>query len=342
MPFAPNPSLTTTTGPAQPWYGRARLGVWIESGRIQRLIIAVIIVNAAVLGVQTSPGLGEATAVWLHRIDQVCLGIFVAELTIKLYAFRLRFFRSGWNVFDFVVVAIALVPGSGFAVLRALRVLRVLRLISVVPALRRVVEALVRAVPGIVSIGALLGLLFYVAAVMATTLFAASFPEYFGTLGASLATLFQTMTMDNWSTISREMAPVYPWVWAFFVPFILLSAFTVLNLFVAVMVDAMKFLATDEPAGTDDGHQADDDAHPGNVPTPDDDAARGAHAASQPATHPGADPAPAGPGSGNGSLNGHRNDFESTADLESRTGDYQDLLTEVRALRTELAESRQS
>lgn len=233
---------TAPTRPSRPWYGRDRIGAWIESTRIQRAVIVVIVVNAVVLGIQTAPGLAPSTAEWLHWIDLTCLTIFIVEIALKLYAFGLKFFRSAWNVFDFVVVAVALVPGSGFAVLRALRVLRVLRLISMVPALRRVVEALVRAVPGILSIGALLFLLFYVAAVMATTLFGASFPEYFGTLGRSLYSLFQTMTMDNWSTLSREVLAEYNWAWAFFVPFILLSAFTVLNLFIAVMVDAMKFL----------------------------------------------------------------------------------------------------
>lgn len=243
--------MTGTSAHPAPWYSPARLGRWIESRAVQRVVIAVILINAVALGIQTAPDLSGTAQAWLTGLDRACLAVFVAELAIKVYAFRRAFFRSAWNVFDLVVVALALVPGSAFAVLRALRVLRVLRLVSAVPALRRVVEALVRAVPGIVAIGGLLVLLFYVGAVLATTLFGNTFPEYFGTLGASLVSLFQTMTMDNWSTIGREMAPVHPWVWAFFVPFILLSAFTVLNLFVAVMVDAMKFMA----AGDDDAAQ---------------------------------------------------------------------------------------
>ncbi len=209
---------------------------------VQRVVIVAILINAAILGVQTAPNLPPSTSAALEWVNTAFLALFVLELVIKLYAFRLKFFASSWNVFDFVVIAIGIIPGSGFAVLRALRVLRVLRLISMVPALRRIVEALVKAIPGILSIGVLLFILFYVGAVMGSSLFGSTFPQYFGSLGQSLISLFQIMTMDNWSILSREVATVYPWAWGFFIPFILVSAFTVLNLFIAVMVDAMKFL----------------------------------------------------------------------------------------------------
>lgn len=254
----PEPEPATT----HRWYGRAAMGRWIESSAVQNIIVAVIVLNAATLGFETSDAVMARYGDALHLLDKICLAIFVAELGIKLYAFRLTFFRTSWNVFDLLVVGIALVPGSGaFGVLRSLRVLRVLRLISMVPQLRRVVEALVKAVPGILSIGALLLLLFYVCGVMATMLFKDTFPEEFGSLSASLFSLFQIMTLDNWSAIARGMLDVHPWAPVFFVPYILLSAFTVLNLFIAVIVDAMQHLREDagpaeEPAAEGAAHRS--------------------------------------------------------------------------------------
>ncbi|WP_420115208.1 ion transporter [Pseudactinotalea sp.] len=249
----PTPEHEDVAEPDKPqrWYSRDRVGSWIESSPIQNIVIVIIIINAATLGFETSDAVMARHADLLHAIDHACLAIFVAELLIKLYACRLKFFKTSWNVFDLLVVGIALIPGSGaFGVLRSLRVLRVLRLISMVPQLRRVVEALVKAVPGILSIGALLVLLFYVSGVMATMLFKDSFPEEFGSLSASLFTLFQVMTLDNWSVLTRAMIEVHPWAPFFFVPYILLSAFTVLNLFIAVIVDAMQHMRDDaaEPA----------------------------------------------------------------------------------------------
>lgn len=231
------------------WYSRSAVDRFVHSRSIQNTVIVVILVNAAILGLETVHSLAESTGGLLRVLDTVCLGVFVVEITLKLYARGLRFFTSAWNVFDFVVVGVALIPGAdGFAVLRALRVLRVLRLVSVVPALRRVVDALVRAVPGIASIGALLVIVFYVGAVMATTLFGRDFPHLFGDLGASLFSLFQIMTLDNWSVIVRDVSVALPWAPAFFIPFVLVSALTVLNLFIAVIVDAMQGLDKDRIA----------------------------------------------------------------------------------------------
>lgn len=228
------------------WYSRPAVGGFVLSKPIQNFVIVVILINAVTLGMETSPAIVHTAGDLLHIVDRVCLGIFIVEIALKLYAERLRFFTNAWNIFDFIVVGVALIPGAdGLAVLRALRVLRVLRLISVVPALRRVVDALVRAVPGIVSIAALLAIIFYVGAVMATMLFGEAFPELFGDLGASLFSLFQVMTLDNWSVIARDVSAEIPWAPAFFVPFVLISALTVLNLFIAVIVDAMQGLDED-------------------------------------------------------------------------------------------------
>jgi len=220
---------------------RRRADTWVESVPLQRFIIAMILLNAAILGLETWPAAMSAAGKLLKGADRVILGIFVIEILIKLFARRLDFFRNPWNVFDFLVVAIALVPASG--PLAVLRVLRLLRLVSMVPKLRFIVEALLQAVPGIVSIFGLLALMFYVFAVIATGLFAESFPEWFGSLGASMYTLFQVMTLESWSMgIARPVMELHPYAWIFFIPFILLATFTVLNLFIAVIVNTMQTL----------------------------------------------------------------------------------------------------
>jgi voltage-gated sodium channel len=174
------------------------------------------------------------------------------EIVLKLIVYRLRFFRSGWNVFDFAIVAITLAPvGEGFSVLRSLRILRALRLISVVPSMRKVVSALLRAIPGMGSVLTLLLLVFYVASVMTTKLFGADFPDWFGSIGASFYTLFQVMTLESWSMgIARPVMEAHPMAWVFFVTFILLTTFAVLNLFIAIVVDAMSVVEHEEQSQT--------------------------------------------------------------------------------------------
>lgn len=212
-------------------------------------ITAVIIINAIGLGLETSPEVMERLGGFLVTLDRIAIAIFVVELAMKIFAYRLNFFRSGWNIFDFVIVSIALVPASQeFSVLRSLRILRALRLLSVVPSMRKVIVGLFSAIPSIGTVILMLLLLFYISAVMATKLFGAAFPEWFGSLGASLYSLFQIMTLESWSMgIVRPIMDEFPYAWAFFVPFILLTAFIVLNLFIGVIVTAMSE-ATDEEA----------------------------------------------------------------------------------------------
>jgi len=222
---------------------RERLYLWIEKRSVHRAIIAVIILNAVILGLETVPRINDPYGDLLYHLDRLCLTIFVIELSLALLAMGpIRFFRDPWRVFDFLVVGIALVPASGaFSVLRSLRVLRVLRLASASPRMRVVVSALLAAVPGLSSIFALLLLFFYVAAVMSTKLFGTGFPEWFGSIGASMYTLFQVMTLESWSMgIVRPILEQYPLAWIFFVPFIMLATFTMLNLFIAVIVEAMQ------------------------------------------------------------------------------------------------------
>jgi voltage-gated sodium channel len=220
---------------------RDRLRTFVELPRFQRFIIALIVFNAITLGLETVPGLTADQEELLHVIDRAVLAVFVVELVLRLAAYRLAFFRDPWSIFDFLVVGISLLPHTGaFSVLRALRVLRVLRLISLVPSMRKVVEALLAALPGLGSIGALLTLLLYVAAVMATKLFADIDEEHFGNLWVSLFTLFQVMTLEGWADIARDVMKEAPYAWAFFLIFILISTFAVLNLFIAVVVNAMQ------------------------------------------------------------------------------------------------------
>lgn len=219
-----------------------RVQKWIDSTRVQTFIIILIVINAIILGMETSKSIMDSWGHILLLADQIILGVFVIEIALRIYGHGFRFFKDPWGIFDFTIVVIALIPASGpLAVLRALRVLRVLRLISMMPNLRFVVNALLSALPGIASIAGLMVILFYVFSVMATGLFNETHPEWFGTLGASLYTLFQVMTLESWSMgIVRPLMEEHPYAWAFFVPFILVATFTILNLFIAIIVDTMQ------------------------------------------------------------------------------------------------------
>ncbi|MBY6159523.1 ion transporter [Mameliella alba] len=221
---------------------RARVGAIVDMPRVQNAIIAVIVLNAIVLGMETSEVLMSQYGGLIVALDRICLGIFIVEIAAKLFARGWAFFRSGWSVFDFVIVGIALLPGAGgLSVLRALRILRVLRVISVAPRLRRVVEGFVTALPGMGSVFLLMAIIFYIGSVMATKLFGDSFPEWFGDLGLSAYSLFQIMTLESWSMgIVRPVMEIYPYAWLFFVPFIMVTTFAVVNLLVGLIVNSMQ------------------------------------------------------------------------------------------------------
>lgn len=230
---------------AAPRTGRERLRAFLDQKWVTNLVLAVILANALVLGAETMVQ-GKAFEV-LQNIDHVMLGFFVVELLLRLIAYGWRFFRDPWNVFDLLVVGVAVLPATeSLSALRALRVLRVLRVISAVPALRRVVDGLLRAVPGMGAVGALLILVMYVSAVIATGLFGGTSPEYFGSLWTSLFTLFQAMTGEAWPDIARSVMETHPAAWVFFVLYILVVSFAVLNLFIAVIVNGMEEIAEEE------------------------------------------------------------------------------------------------
>ncbi|MDZ4109993.1 MAG: ion transporter [Brevundimonas sp.] len=214
----------------------------MTSPRTERFILALIILNAITLGLETSAWVMDRIGPLLLVLDKVVLAVFVVEVVARIAVHRVAFFKDPWSLFDFAVVTIALVPAAGpFSVLRALRILRVLRMITIVPSLKRVVGALISALPGMGSIVLLMGLIFYVASVMATKLFGADFPQWFGSIPASAYSLFQIMTLESWSMgIVRPVMEVHPYAWIFFVPFILCTTFTMLNLFIGIVVNAMQ------------------------------------------------------------------------------------------------------
>lgn len=234
--------MTTQNTPSTDLSFRSRIKTWIESPRIRNGILVVIVINAIVLGLETSKTAENMAGGFLSAIDTICLWIFVAELVLKLIAYGWRFFLTPWNIFDFLVVAVSFAPGSGgLSVLRALRILRVLRVISFAPRLRRVVEGFVSALPGMASVFLLMTIIFYIGSVMATKLFGDAFPEWFGTLGRSAYSLFQIMTLESWSMgIVRPVMIEFPYAWMFFVPFIVVTTFAVVNLLVGLIVNSMQ------------------------------------------------------------------------------------------------------
>ena len=230
----------------------------IESNLFTFGITALILVNAITLGLETDQSITARYGGLLHWIDRIILVLFSIELLLKFYVYRFRFFRSGWNLFDLAIVAIAWAPTSGaLTVLRALRILRVLRLISVVPQLRRVVSAIGHSIPGMVSVVGVLGLIFYVASVLATKLFGThpdpNMQEWFGSIGASAYTLFQIMTLESWSMgVVRPTMELFPWAWSFFIPFIIITSFAVLNFFIGIIVDSMQIVQKQEETISDE------------------------------------------------------------------------------------------
>jgi len=218
-----------------------------EKNWFQRFIIGVILFNAVALGILTFKQLPHDFLHIVEILDHLCLYIFCFELALKLLAQRLRFFRDGWNVFDFVVVAVALVPATGpLSVLRALRVFRLMRLVTAIPSMRRVINGMFAAIPGTAAVGGVLFVMFYVSAIMATNFFGKAEPKFFGHLGVSFFTLFQFLTMEGWPDVARPVMAKIPNAWMFFIPFILLTTFTTLNLLFGIIVGAMESAKEDE------------------------------------------------------------------------------------------------
>jgi len=217
----------------------------LESAGVRKFITAVILFNAVILCLETSDMAMAKVGLLIGFLDRICLAIFVVELVLKLLVYRLRFFRDGWNIFDFVIVAVSLVPAAQS--LSVLRILRILRVVSVAPRLRRVVEGFITALPGMASVFLLMGIIFYIGSVISTQLFSTDFPKWFGSLAQSAYSLFQIMTLESWSMgIVRPVMEVYPYAWAFFVPFIMVTTFAVVNLLVGLIVNSMQDAHSEE------------------------------------------------------------------------------------------------
>ena len=228
----------------------SRLERIVEDDRFKRTVLALIVVSSVLLGLETSRTLPATIIDSVILANQIILGAFVVELVMRIAVYRLDFFRDSWSLFDFAIVAIALIAPSGaFQVIRALRILRAFRLVSTVPSLRRVVEGLLGAVPGIASVLFLLVLVLYIAGVMATMLFRDVAPEHFGHLPISLFSLFQIMTLEGWAEIATEVMAQYEWAWVFFIGYILVATFLVLNLVIGVVVSSIQSRIESESAG---------------------------------------------------------------------------------------------
>lgn len=213
----------------------------VDNKRFQNFIISIIVGNGVILGLMTFKDMSPPVASFLRIADDVCLAIFCIELAMKLGTKRASFFKDGWNIFDLIVVGIALFPASGeLAVLRALRVLRLMRLASAVPSMKRVVTGMFAAIPGSASVAAVLFIMYYVAAIIGTNAFGATVPEHFADLGTTFFTLFKMMTLEGWPDIATDVLVHFPNAWVFFVVFILMTTFTTLNLLFGIIVDAME------------------------------------------------------------------------------------------------------
>ena len=223
-----------------------RVATLVEHRYFTGFITVLILINAVTLGLETDRDVMASIGRELHAFDTLILLIFTVELVLKFYGYRMSFFKSGWNWFDLIIVGIAWIPASGnLSVMRALRVLRVLRLISVVPQMRRVISAIGHSIPGMISVVGVLGLIFYVSSVLATRLFGThpdpNMQEWFGSISASAYTLFQIMTLESWSMgVVRPTMELFPWAWSFFLPFIIITSFAVLNFFIGIIVDSMQ------------------------------------------------------------------------------------------------------
>jgi len=231
-----------------------KLKSFVESAPFQNAILIVILINSIIMGLQTSEKICGAIGPVLTVLDNICLGIFILELLLKIVAYGFRFFTDGWNWFDLIVVVCSLVSGLSFLkVLRVFRIFRVFRtfkalkgirafrLVSRLDKLRLVFEAIRKSIPGISWSGALLLIIYYIFALIGTTLFGIAFPDWFGSIGKSLYTLFQVMTLESWSMgISRPVMDVFPWAWVYFVPFVLISSFVIMNVVVGIVVNSIS------------------------------------------------------------------------------------------------------
>jgi voltage-gated sodium channel len=224
---------------------RERIKKILEKDFTQHAIVGLIILNSLLIGLETSPSYMKAFGYYIDQFDRIILFVFVLEILLKLYCYRLDFFKDSWNIFDAIIIIISITPsiGASFAVLRALRILRTLRLLNNIPKLKIIIESLLHSVPSIGWIAVLLVIVFYIFAIIGNNLFGADYPEYFGSLIGSLFSLFQIMTLESWASgIARPIINASPFSAVYFVVFILIATYTTLNIFIAIVVNTMNEL----------------------------------------------------------------------------------------------------
>ena len=217
----------------------------VDSKRFEPVMIGLIIFNAVLIGLETSRAFVARYDGWLSVGNDIILGVFIVEAVLKITAVAPRwklYFASGWNLFDLSVIVFSLIPATDeFAlVARLVRVLRVLRLVSAVPQLRLIVATLVRSIPSMGHVILLMSIILYIYAVTGFHLFGEGDPENWGTLGAALLTLFQMVTLEGWVEVMKAAMKITPWAWIFFVTFVMIGTFVVLNLFIAVVINNLE------------------------------------------------------------------------------------------------------
>jgi len=252
------PDAVPSAATPRPRIDRFRVRVrWLVTRKaFQWTVIALILVNAAILGVETLPGVKERWGHLLIPLDRAIVWAFFVEIVLRIIAAGRFYLRNGWNVFDVVIVATSMIAAtSGLAAIRAFRVLRVLRVVTVIPRMRLVVRALLDSIPGIASVGVVVVLILYVFAVIAANLYGPQHPELFGDVFVSMYTLFEVMTLEGWAEIAGEVAETHPNSWAFFVSFVLIATFTMLNLFVAIVVRVVEEEGEELDAAIHDEHK---------------------------------------------------------------------------------------
>ncbi len=229
-----------------------------DSRMFQNIVLGVIVLTAVIIGLETSETLMERYGTLFHWVDVIVQTVFVVEIAVRLLACwprPLAFFRDGWNVFDFAVVAASLLPQAGtFAmVARLARLLRVTRLVSVFPELRLIISTMLRSIPSMGHVIMLLSLLLYVYGILGFYLFGEADAEHWGTLGAALLTLFQMLTLEGWVEVQDKVLGAYPWAWIYFGSFVLVAVFVVVNLFIAVVINNLEAAKVEEQADADRG-----------------------------------------------------------------------------------------
>ena len=208
-------------------------------------IIGLIVANGVLLGLETSPRLVGHAGDWFHFGERFILWVFVAEAALKIFAVSPkvdRYFRDGWNLFDFTIVVLAFIPAVGtFAIVgRLARLARILRLVSALPELRLIVTTMVRSIPGMLNIVVLISIVAYIYAIIGYQIFHEHDPEHWRSLGISLLSLFRVITLEDWTDIMYTAMELHPWAWLYFVSFVVLASFVVINLFIAVVINNLN------------------------------------------------------------------------------------------------------